>query len=296
MLEGSMVALITPLQDDRVDEQALRRLVRFHEDNGTDVIVPCGTTGESATLSYEEHERVIEIVVDESDRADVMAGTGSNSTHEAIRLTRFAHKVGCDAGLVITPDSNTPPQRGMVQHFRTLANSVDLDLVLYNVPSRTGINLKAETVSTLAEVDNIIGIKEASGDLNQVADICRSTPEDFVVLSGDDALTLPVMSVGGRGVVSVVGNLVPGRLSEMVKAWLKGNPVTARERMQELLPLMNAMFWETNPIPVKAAASMLGLCNNSVRSPLSPLEQTHMKPLAGLLSDLGLNVDVDSYE
>lgn len=290
MLEGTMVALITPMEDGRVDEAALRRLVRFQEDHGTDVLVPCGTTGESATLTYEEHERVIEIVVEEASEAKVMAGTGSNSTHEAIRLTRHAFQVGCDAGLVITPYYNKPPQRGMVSHFEELAGSVDMDLVLYNVPSRTGINLEPETVADLSEVSNIVGVKEASGDIGQVAEICRITPEDFSVLSGDDGMTLPILSVGGRGVVSVVGNVVPERLGDMLTSWMKGNSHKARDIFHELLPLMNAMFWETNPIPVKAAAHMRGLCKNQVRSPLTELDDRYMEPLQQELENLGVNV------
>lgn len=291
MLRGTMVAVITPMKSNRIDERALRRLVRFHEDRSTDVIVPCGTTGESATLSYEEHENVIEIVVDEADDLTVMPGTGSNSTHEAKRLTQHALEVGADYGLAITPYYNKPPQRGMINHFRTLASDVNLDLVLYNVPSRTGINLEPETVAELSEVNGIVGIKEASGDISKIAEICRLTPDDFSVLSGDDSMTLPLLSVGGHGVVSVLANLLPDKVSDVVKAWQKSSPVRAREKFQELIPLMNAMFWETNPMPVKAGAYFMGLCEKNIRSPLSWLDEEYHEPLKDLLRDQGVNLE-----
>lgn len=292
MFEGSMVALITPFdKDGDVDEEELRRLVRFQEDNGTDVLVPCGTTGESATLTHEEHENVIEIVVDAADEAKVLAGTGSNSTHEAIRFTKHAEEVGCDGGLVITPYYNKPPQRGMADHFRAVADAVELDLVLYNVPSRTGINLDADTVVELSKMDNIVGVKEASGDVNQVSDICVNTPEDFAVLSGDDSLTLPILSVGGDGVISVVANIIPDRVSDMVRAWQKANEAKSRKIHQELFPLMRAMFLETNPIPVKFAASRLRLCNNRLRSPMTELDSEHENTVIKEMKRVGLSVD-----
>jgi 4-hydroxy-tetrahydrodipicolinate synthase len=290
MLSGSMVALITPMKNNTVDEDILRELVQRHEEAGTDVLVPCGTTGESATLTYEEHEDVIEIVVDEAEDCEVMPGTGSNSTHEAIRLTEHARQVGCGQALVITPYYNKPPQNGMIEHFEEVANSVEIDLVLYNVPSRTGINLEAKTVARLAEHPYIVGVKEASGDMTQISQICRRTPEDFAVLSGDDAITLPLLSVGGAGVISVVANLVPSEMKELVTAWQKGKPAKAREQHQKLLPLMRAMFWETNPIPVKAAAAMLDLCEPNIRSPQAELSEEYREPLADILRDLELNV------
>lgn len=292
MFEGSMVALITPFDGDGdVDEDALRRLVRFQEDNGTDVLVPCGTTGESATLTHDEHEKVIEIVVDATDDAKVLAGTGSNSTHEAIRLTKHAEEVGCDGGLVITPYYNKPPQRGMADHFRRVADSVELDLVLYNVPSRTGINLEAETVVELSRVENIVGVKEASGDINQVSAICNQTEEEFAVLSGDDSMTLPILSVGGDGVISVVANIVPDRVHEMVWSWKKANQGKARDVHHELFPLMRAVFLETNPIPVKFAASRMRLCNNRLRSPLTTLDTEYEGEIINCMKRLGLSVD-----
>jgi 4-hydroxy-tetrahydrodipicolinate synthase len=290
MLSGSMVALITPMKNNSVDEDTLRELVRRQEKAGTDVLVPCGTTGESATLTYEEHENVIEIVVDEAEECDVMPGTGSNSTHEAIRLTEHARSVGCENALVITPYYNKPPQHGMIEHFEEVANSVEIDIVLYNVPSRTGINLEAETVAHLAEHPYIVGVKEASGDMTQIAEICRTTPDDFAVLSGDDAMTLPLLSVGGTGVISVVANLVPAEMNELVTAWQKGQPARAREQHQKLLPLMQAMFWETNPIPVKAGAAMLDLCESEIRSPMAELSEEYREPLADILTDLEMTV------
>lgn len=291
MLDGAMVALATPLANDRVDDRALRRLVRWHEEAGTDVLVPCGTTGESATLSYEEHEHVIEVVSDEASVAPVVAGTGSNSTHEAVRLTRFARDAGCRAALVITPYYNLPTQDGMRKHFEKIANTVEFDLVLYNVPSRTGVNLEAETVGRLAEHEHIVGIKEASGDLAQVAEICRRTSDDFAVLSGNDAATLPLLSVGGCGVISVVGNVVPERVRKLITTWSKGNPMEAQTVHEELLPLIRAMFWEPNPIPVKTALSMMGLCEEELRLPLTPLSPELREPLASELKKAGVRVD-----
>jgi 4-hydroxy-tetrahydrodipicolinate synthase len=291
MLTGSMVALITPMKNDTVDERALRRLVRRQEDAGTDVLVPCGTTGESATLTYEEHKDVIEIVVDEAEESEVMPGTGSNSTHEAIHLTEHARDVGCEHVLVITPYYNLPPQHGLIDHFKRIANSVEVNLILYNVPGRTGTNLEPETVATLADHPYIVGVKEASGDITQISEICRTTPDDFAVLSGDDAMTLPLLSVGGVGVISVVANLVPDNMKKLVTAWQKGKPVKAREQHQNLLPLMNAMFWESNPIPVKAAAAMIGLCEPDIRSPQAELSEKYRAPLADLLRELELTVD-----
>ncbi|MFP4686737.1 MAG: 4-hydroxy-tetrahydrodipicolinate synthase [bacterium] len=291
MFEGSMVALITPMKNGKVDEQGLRRLVNFQEDNGIDVLVPCGTTGESATLTLEEHEKVIEIVVDESNKAKVMAGSGSNSTHETLRLTKHAARVGCDAALVITPYYNKPPQRGMYEHFRRVADESDIDIVLYNVPSRTGINLKADTVARLARISNIVAVKEASGDMGQVSEIITKTPEDFSVLSGDDALTLPLLAVGGRGVVSVVANIVPDRVSGLVNAWKSGDLEKAQQIHQEIFPLMQAMFMETNPIPVKAAANMKGLCENELRSPMVPLDSQLSQRLKKIMLACGVSID-----
>ena len=290
MLNGSMVALITPLEGDEIDEESLRRLVNYQEDNGIDVLVPCGTTGESATLSHEEHNRVIEIVADEASKAQVMAGTGSNSTHEAIAMSKHAQGVGCDALLVITPYYNKPPQRGMEEHYRRIADEVDTDVILYNVPSRTGINLEAETVARLAEHKNIAGIKEASGDLGQVSEIITNTPEDFAVVSGDDSLTLPILSVGGDGVVSVIANIIPDRISELVHSFQSGDTFRSQQIHQENHPLMEAMFWETNPMPVKAAASKLGLCKNELRSPMSELDSDLELRLENLMEEVGLEI------
>ncbi|MFB6356350.1 MAG: 4-hydroxy-tetrahydrodipicolinate synthase [bacterium] len=289
MLEGAMVALITPFSNGKLDKKQLRRLVRFHEKHDTDVVVPCGTTGESATLTHEEHEEVIEIVVDEAEELDVMAGTGSNSTHEAVRFTRHADEVGCEAALVITPYYNKPPQRGMVSHFEKVADSASIDIVLYNVPSRTGINLSAEAVVKLSRIDNIVGVKEASGDLSQITEICHRTPDDFAVLSGDDGLTLPILSVGGAGVVSVLANILPDKISQLTWSFKKGNTRRARDLHQELHPLVKAMFWETNPIPVKFAASQLRLCDNEVRSPLSTLDSSYHEDLIELMEEADLS-------
>ncbi len=288
MLQGSMVALVTPFNEGTVDRAALRRLVQFQEEAGTDFIVPCGTTGESATLAYEEHETVVETVVDAVNSSRVLAGTGSNSTREAIRLTRHAQETGCDYALVITPYYNCPPQRGLYQHYRRIAESVDIGIVLYNVPSRTGVNLQPDTVIKLSEIPNIVGIKEASGELNQISRIVKETPAEFAVLSGDDSCTLPILSVGGQGVVSVLANLLPGPVKQLVDAWQQGQLETAREIHQELLPLTEAMFWDTNPIPVKTALSLMGYCRSELRLPLVEMADDQREKLSRLLKQQGV--------
>ena len=288
-LEGVFPALITPFtKDGELDEERLRSLVEFVAENGVAGVVPCGTTGESATLSYEEHERVIDIVVDCS-KVPVVAGTGSNSTREAIELTKYAEDAGADAALLITPYYNKPNRRGLIEHFKAVADATELPLVLYNVPSRTGLNMTPDVVAELADVPNIVGIKEASGNISQVAKIIRATRDkDFVVLSGDDALTLPIMALGGKGVISVAANIVPREMSELVAAMLKGDYERARELHFRLMPLFEAMFLETNPIPVKKAAELLGLANGTLRLPLAELSEENEEKLRAVLRDLGL--------
>jgi len=272
MFKGSMVALITPFKNDEVDTEALGRLVEFHIENGTDVICPCGTTGESATLSFEEHHRVVEAVITAAQgRVRVMAGTGSNNTDEAIKLTEHAKKAGADACLLITPYYNRPTQEGLFQHFKKIADTVDIPLVLYNVPSRTGVNMLAETVARLAEIDTIVGIKEASGSLAQVSEIVNLCGEGFDVISGDDVNTLPLMAVGGKGVISVTANIAPKQVAEMAHAGIDGRLADARRIHHYLLPLHNAMFLQTNPIPVKTALGMMGKIDPAMRLPLIPM-------------------------
>lgn len=291
-LEGVYPALITPFtRDDEVDEEGLRRLVEFVVEGGVAGIVPCGTTGESATLSQEEHERVIDVVVDCS-RVPVIAGTGSNNTKEAVEFSKYAEDAGADACLLITPYYNKPNVRGLKEHFKRIGDAVELPLILYNIPSRTGQNVSAGTMLELAaEVEGIKGVKEASGDLKQVGAILSEVAEqglDFTVLAGDDFLTLPIMSLGGKGVISVAANVVPREMCEMVDAVLSGAAEKAREINVRLFSLFEAMFLETNPIPVKKAAEMLGLvAAGAVRLPLGKLSEGNRAKLREVLEGLG---------
>lgn len=289
MFKGSMVALITPFKNGKVDETALAGLVEFQIANGTDVICPCGTTGESATLSFEEHERVVEIVIRAAGgRALVMAGTGSNNTEEAIQLTRHAKKAGANGCLLITPYYNRPTQEGLYLHFKKVAEAVDIPQVLYNVPSRTGVNMLPETVERLSKIKNIVGIKEASGMLSQVSEIAARCGSDFDVISGDDVNTLPLMAVGGKGVISVTANIAPKEVSSMVRAVEAGRYDEALRIHQELLPLHNAMFLQTNPIPVKAALGMMGKISPEMRLPLCPMPDDVTEKLRGILKKFQL--------
>jgi len=289
MIEGVLPALITPFtKDNEVDEEGLRQNIEFLIEGGVSGIVPCGTTGESATLSMSEHEHVIEIAINCST-VPVVAGTGSNNTIEALELTKSAEDAGADAALLITPYYNKPNDRGMIAHFKAISNAVDLPLILYNVPSRTGINLKPEIVADLARESNIIGIKEASGNLEQITRIIELTQdEDFVIFSGDDALTLPIMALGGVGVISVVANVAPSLVVSMVKAFQKGELKEARKLHIELAPLIRAAFLETNPIPIKKAVELIGLSAGSLRLPLASISADNEKKLRTALNDLHL--------
>jgi len=287
MFSGSMVAIVTPFSDGEVDFDCLGRLVDFQIENGTDVIVPCGTTGESPTLSHEEHNRVIEFVVEKVDgRAGVIAGSGSNSTREAVSLTAHAAETGADGALVITPYYNKPTQKGLYLHFKTLAEETDIPLVLYNVPGRTGVKLEPETIADLYELENVVAIKEACGSVDQVSTILSLC--DITVISGDDSLTLPMMSVGGRGVISVAANIIPGAVHGMVHAALEGKWDEAREKHLELHRLFDMMFIETNPIPVKTSLALMGMVKEEFRLPLCPLSPRHREELEVLLSDYSL--------
>jgi len=289
MFSGSMVALVTPFKNGAIDEIALEKLVEFQITQGTQVICPCGTTGESATLSFEEHEKVVEIVIRAAaGRVPVMAGTGSNNTEEAIRLTRHAQKAGADACLLITPYYNRPTQEGLYQHFKKIAEQVDIPLVLYNVPSRTGVNMLPETVERLAQIKTIVGIKEASGMLSQISEIVRRCGSDFDVISGDDVNTLPLMAVGGKGVISVTANIAPREVSSMVRAAQNGDYEEARRLHLHLLPLHDAMFLQTNPIPVKTALSMMGKIAPELRLPLCPMPDELSRKLRSVLQNYKL--------
>ena len=272
MFKGSMVALVTPFKDGTVDGEGLRKLVEFQISNGTDVLCPCGTTGESATLSLEEHERVIQVTIESAaGRVPVMAGTGSNNTEEAIRLSRHAKKAGAAGCLLITPYYNRPTPEGLYLHFKKVAGAVDIPIVLYNVPGRTGVNMLPETIERLAKIPTIVGIKEASGSLEQVSQIINRCGEDFAVISGDDANTLPMMAVGGVGAISVTANIAPALCASMIRAVQAGDWTGARRIHHRLLPLHNAMFLQTNPIPVKTAIGMMGIVSGEVRLPLCPM-------------------------
>lgn len=288
MFEGVLPAIITPFKEDgELDEEGLRGNIEFFGDAGVSGIVPCGTTGESATLTFEEHNRVVEVVVD-SSKVPVVAGTGSNNTREAVELTRHAEDAGADAALLITPYYNKPNDRGMEAHFRTVAESCEIPLILYNVPSRTGINLKPELVAELAKIGNVVGIKEASGNLSQVSRIIELTQdEEFFVLSGDDVLTIPIVALGGRGVISVVADVAPRKMVAMVDAIFRGDLETARKIHYSLSPLAEALFLETNPIPVKAATGMIGLSAGPLRLPLAPMSEKNEKRLKEAVDLLG---------
>ncbi|HUM82078.1 MAG TPA: 4-hydroxy-tetrahydrodipicolinate synthase, partial [Methanothrix sp.] len=281
-------AIITPfLQDESLDEEGLKRNIEYLNKTGIAGIVPCGTTGESATLTFEEHKRVVEIAV-EASKVPVIAGTGSNNTREAMELTRHAAKAGADAALLITPYYNKPNDRGMYEHFKRIAENCDIPIVLYNVPKRTGIDLKPELVAKLSRIKNIVAIKEASGSLSQQSQIIEQTrSSDFVLLSGDDDLTLPTMALGGQGVVSVVANVAPGKTVAMVEAVFKGDMEKARALHYELAPLVRAMFLETNPIPVKTAHKYLGLANGPLRLPLGEMAPANEAKLKEIVERLG---------
>ncbi len=291
MFKGSMVAIVTPFKNNgsELDENKLKELVKFQIENGTSVIVPCGTTGESATLSIEEHERVIDIVIAAAKpKARVMAGTGSNNTAEAIELTSHAKKVGADAALIITPYYNKPTQEGIYRHFKALSDKVDIPLISYNIASRTGVNITPDTMKRLSELKNVVGVKEASGDLNQMSEIKNLCGKDFALISGDDTLTLPVLSIGGCGVISVVANIIPKDVSDMVKAFMDNSMEKARSLHYKMLPLIKAMFFETNPIPVKTAMGMMGMIEPSLRLPMCEMGMDNKKKLEKALKSYGL--------
>ncbi len=290
MFKGSMAAIVTPFKKGRVDEKGLSRLIEFHIKNGTSAVVPCGTTGESATLSYEEHERVIEIVIESVDkRIPVIAGAGSNNTSEAIVLTRYAKEAGADASLQITPYYNRPTQEGLYRHFKRIDEEVDLPMVVYNIASRTGVNILPETMERLSKVKNIVGVKEASGNLDQMSQIRALCGEDFDLLSGDDSLTLPILSIGGAGVISVVANIVPKDVAEMISRFKKGDIEGAMKMHYKLLPLVKAMFIETNPIPVKTAMALMGLIETpDLRLPMCEMSEENLKNLKKALKGYGI--------
>ncbi|MEE8234674.1 MAG: 4-hydroxy-tetrahydrodipicolinate synthase [Nitrospirales bacterium] len=289
MFTGSLVAIVTPFRKGRVDEQALGDLIEFHISQGTNGIVPCGTTGESATLSQEEHEQVVAFTVEAvNHRVPVIAGTGSNSTEEAIVFTKHAKQVGSDAALLITPYYNKPTQEGLFQHYSTIAKAVDLPLILYNIPGRTCVNMMPTTVARLAKISSIIGIKEGSGSLQQVSDIIQQCGDRVTVLSGDDPLTLPMMAIGAKGVITVTANIVPADMAAMVQAALEGHMDRAKALHYKMAPLFTALFYETNPIPVKEALAMMNKIDGELRLPLSPMAPDNRERLRQVMKDYGL--------
>jgi len=289
MWTGCLTALITPFADGVVDYPALERLVETQIGAGVHGLVPCGSTGESATLTHDEHTDVVRAVVEITrKRVPVIAGTGSNATAEAITLTRRAETAGADGALLISPYYNKPTQEGIYRHYAAIADASALPLIVYNIPGRTASNITPETMGRMAKVPTIVGVKEASGSLEQVLAIRRLAGHEFAIYAGDDGLTLPVIACGGHGVISVTANVVPGRFSAMVSELLAGNLGPARDEMESLLPLLEVLFLEVNPIPVKTALHLMGQCRDEFRLPLTPLTDANRARLRSVLGDLGL--------
>lgn len=289
MFRGSMVALVTPFKNGQVDWPSLEALVEFHLESGTDAIVPCGTTGESATLSHQEHDDVIKAVIKTvNGRVPVIAGTGSNSTEEAVRLTREAEKSGADGALMISPYYNRPTQEGIYQHYKKVASEVGIPIIVYNIPGRTGSKIEPETLARLAEIENIAGVKEATGSVDQAIDVIRLCGDRLAVYSGEDSLILSLMALGGKGVISTVANVAPKETAELTTACLMGNWEKGRELQLQLIPLIRSLFIETNPIPVKTALSLMGKCRGDLRLPLTPMAEGNIAKLRRAMADFGL--------
>ncbi|MFZ4437368.1 MAG: 4-hydroxy-tetrahydrodipicolinate synthase [Syntrophales bacterium] len=289
MFGGAIVAIVTPFRNGKVDEEAFRQLIEEQIAAGTDGIVPCGTTGESTTLSHEEHDRVVEITIDAvKKRVPVIAGTGSNSTAEALRLTKHAFEAGADGALLVCPYYNRPTQEGLYLHYRTVAEKVPIPIIVYNIASRTGTNMFTETLARLAKIPNIVGVKEASGSMKQMSDVVHLCGPDFDVLSGDDIFTLPLLSLGGKGVISTVSNVVPGDMSGLVDAFAAGDLEKARALHFRMSPLIDAIFIETNPIPVKTALALMGKIDAEMRLPLCRMTEKNEAVLKKALQEYGL--------
>ena len=290
MFRGSIVAIVTPFKNNKVDEKKLRDLVEFHIKSGTSGIVPCGTTGESATLSFEEHDRVIEISIEQAKkRIQIIAGTGSNSTEEAVMLTKHAAKVGADASLQVSPYYNKPTQKGLYEHFKAISECANIPMMLYNIAGRTAVNIEPETIARLArDCKNIIAVKEASGSIDQMSRIKQLCPVNFELLAGDDALTLAVLSIGGTGVVSVVANIAPFDVAQMVAEFENGNLENARKLHYELMPLIKAVVIEAIPIPVKTAMGLMKMCEPDLRLPMCEMYPENLEKLKKALREYGL--------
>jgi 4-hydroxy-tetrahydrodipicolinate synthase len=289
VFEGVLTALVTPLRGGEIDEDALRALVERQIEAGIDGLVPCGSTGEAATLSHAEHRRVVEIVVQATrGRVPVVAGTGSNNTREAIELTQHAKAAGADGALLISPYYNRPTQAGIVEHYAEIGRRTSFPLIVYNIPARTGTNILPDTLARIARIPQVVGVKESSGDLDQVSEVIARCPEDFAVLSGDDSLTLPVLAVGGRGVVCTSSNVAPREMVSLVRAFRSGDVKAARQIHYRLLPLFAVLFCESNPIPVKAALAQMELISPEIRLPLTRLTEPNRERLQVVLKELGL--------
>lgn len=289
MFKGSIVAIVTPFSNGAVDEEKLRELVEFQIEGGTDAIVPCGTTGESSTLDYEEHDRVIQIVVEQvKKRVPVIAGTGSNSTREAIEMTEHAKQLGADGCLLVTPYYNKPTQEGLYLHYKAVAEAVAIPQILYNVPGRTGVNLLPETVARLSAIKNIVAIKEATGSLQQASEILALCGDQIDVLSGDDFITFPMMACGAKGVISVLANIMPKAVGDLTDAYFAGDLATARQLHLDTLKISNAMFIESNPVPVKTALGLMGKCSDEVRLPLAPMSAANKAKLEAIMKEYKL--------
>jgi len=289
MFKGAFTAIVTPFKNGRLDEEAYRELIEFQVKGGIHGLVPCGTTGESPTLSHAEHKRVVEVCIEQvKKRVPVIAGSGSNNTAEALELTLHAQNAGANAALMITPYYNKPTQEGLYQHYKTVASQTKIPIVVYNVPGRTSLNLLPETMARLAELPNIIGLKDATGDLKQGAKTLELCGDKITVLSGDDFTTLPLLCVGGMGVISVVSNVVPGDMAGMCNAFFKGDLEGARKLHYKMWPLIEAMFYETNPVPVKTAVKLMGKITGEVRQPLCPLSKANEDKLRQVMQRYGL--------
>jgi len=290
MFTGCGTALVTPFRRDLLlDEATLRKLVRRQIDAGINFLVPCGTTGESPTLSREEHLKVVKITVEENrGRVPVLAGAGGYNTAEVIELVHDLEKIGVDGILSVTPYYNKPTQEGLYQHYKAIAEGTTLPIVVYSVQGRTGINVEPATLARLAEIDNIVGVKEASGSIAQVASIVQRVPEDFLVLSGDDSVTIAIMALGGKGVISVVSNQIPAEMTELAQSCLRGDFARARELQRRYLPLMEINFVESNPMPVKTIMGLMGLLDPVYRLPLVPPKPENLQKMIGVLEEIGM--------
>ena len=290
MFTGCGTALVTPFRRDQsLDEETLRKLIRRQIEAGINFLVPCGTTGESPTLTRGEHLRVVEIAVEEADdQVPVLAGAGGYNTHEVIELAKEIEKIGADGILSVTPYYNKPTQEGIYQHYRAIASATRLPIVVYSVQGRTGVNVEPATLARLAQIENIVGVKEASGNIGQMANVIHEVPSRFYVLSGDDSITIPLIALGGRGVISVVSNEIPGPMTELTQCCLRGDFVAAREIQARYLPLMNINFVESNPIPVKSALGLMGLLDPVYRLPMCPPSEANLAKIEKVLEAVGL--------